>query len=81
MAVREDTVGNVLKPDTYITLHQSSPKEHDEAEDLAQTLSALKGQLRQAEEMAQNVQKEVRGVLLAPQLSDRHLLLTFCPTV
>lgn len=61
LAVR-DTWDNTLKSDCYITLHQASSEYHQEPEDLAQTLSVLKGQLRQAEELAQNVQKECEGL-------------------
>lgn len=66
LAVREEgpvslSLDDALKADAYMTLHQSSP-ERPGPEGVAQTLSALKGQLRQAEEAAQSVQKECEGL-------------------
>lgn len=48
-----------VKADSYITLSQSRPEQ--DPSDLQEEIGVLKLKLRQAEETAQRVQREVRG--------------------
>lgn len=51
---------NQVKADSYITVFQSRPEQKDSS-DIQEEISILKVKLRQAEETAQKVQREVRG--------------------
>lgn len=51
---------NQVKADSYITVFQSRPKQKDSS-DIQEEISILKVKLRQSEETAQKVQREVRG--------------------
>ncbi|CAL1568257.1 unnamed protein product [Knipowitschia caucasica] len=67
LAVREEGSSNnkrenPLKPDAYITLHQSGPEHNEVPKDNIQTVSDLKEQLKRAEEMALKVQKECNSL-------------------